>query len=229
MASPATAPAAGALCVCSNMGMFCTLMISVCTPSSATVRGKDIDLVSASVLRNDSTAETPSALKNAVDGLKPRAVFNEMPPPLEGDPGIKVVRDETLVVADINPPPEVVGMVVPPGSVVVPVVMGAVKLVLVAPMAPEVRPLPKLTCCAASVPVQSTPLAEVMSLVVSTIFASINTWRVAASSLEISASTPGSSRSVVRMINLCVRGSLIIELRLDKVGWTSAKMFVGLL
>src|ERR1035437_8874729 len=48
--------------------------------SRVTVRGEEITLVSAYVLRNDNTRLTPSAFRKKVAGLNPRAVSTESPP-----------------------------------------------------------------------------------------------------------------------------------------------------
>ena len=128
------------------------------------------------VQKYESTADNPSALRNAVAGLKPRIVLSESPPPDAGLPGIRVVK----LVALLTMPEE------PPASA------RTAQRRCRAPrarwlnrqsltldeccgpdvMVPEVMPFPKLTCWAAKVPVQSTPFAEVTSFVVSTILAS---------------------------------------------------------
>jgi len=75
-----------------------------------------MDLVSASELRKERTAETPSALRKAVAGLKPLAVLSEMPPDVEGVPNMLVTKllllltmlVEGLPVVDVRPPGAVV-------------------------------------------------------------------------------------------------------------------------
>src|SRR5271156_4225852 len=169
VARPGADPPAGALWVSWKTGMFCTTANSVGTPPRATVRGKAMVLVSLSVFRKDNTAETPSALRKAVAGLRPRAVLSEKPPPCEVLPEMVLVKVETLLERVVmGDGPEAMGA--PPGEGV----LEAVPLPVVEEEAtvPCVKPLPKLTCCACNVPVQSTPLAVVMSLLVCTILAS---------------------------------------------------------
>ena len=76
-------------------------------------------LVSLSVFRKDNTAETPSALRNAVAGLMPRAVLSEKPPPCEVLPGMVLVKLETLL-ERVPKPDELPVMGEPPGEVVDP-------------------------------------------------------------------------------------------------------------
>ena len=66
-----------------------------------------------------------------------------------------------------------------------------------------------------------------MSLVVSTSFASMSICRVAVSSLSMSASTPGTSLSVVRTMSCRVRRSGIMVLRGESVVATSTMILVG--
>src|ERR1039458_6730578 len=100
--------------------MFWMTLNSVFRPSSETVRGKAMDLVSASELRKERTAETPSALRNAVAGLKPLAVLSEMPPAWLGLPATVVTKllllPTTLVRGlplEVRPPGAVEVAVVP--------------------------------------------------------------------------------------------------------------------
>ena len=102
--------------------------MSVFLPSSETVRGKAMDLVSASELRKERTAETPSALRKAVVGLKPLAVLSEMPPAWAVLPRVVVTKllllltmvDEGTASARVE--------VRPPGAVAVVVVAAPVPL-----------------------------------------------------------------------------------------------------
>src|ERR1035437_1232349 len=100
--------------------------------SRVTVRGEEITLVSAYVLRNDNTRLTPSAFRKKVAGLNPRAVSTESPPlpitefrmlltpelarPLDTELARALLPDEAVVLVS---DPGVVVAVPPPGNVVV--------------------------------------------------------------------------------------------------------------
>src|SRR5262245_17364851 len=76
--------------------------------SSVTVRGAEMVLASASLLMNESTAFTPSALRNPIAGDNPLAVLQPRPPP-------PITEFNKVAVVELD----VVVTVRPPGSVVV--------------------------------------------------------------------------------------------------------------
>ena len=114
-----------------------------------------MDLVSSSELRNESTAETPSAFRKAVFGLSPLAVLSERPPACEVLPAsvvrkLLLLRIEVvsglLVVVELRPPGVLAVLVVK-----VPVVCDVLLTV------PPVRPFPAVICWAARVPPSQFP------------------------------------------------------------------------
>ena len=147
MAKPWDAPDAGALCVCSKIGMFWITINSVGVPSKATPRGEAMVLVSVSVFKKESTACRPSALRKAVAGLIPLEVLAVKPPPALVEPRILVVRLVTLLEMRVftgEAPEPLMGA--PPGETV-PVEAPELELAVEAlTEVPDVKPLPKLTC-----------------------------------------------------------------------------------
>src|SRR5512140_393475 len=127
--------------------------IFACSLSNVTVRGVEITLASAYLFRNESTALTPSALRNAIAGLKAeplaRLISNigllRMPPKVPGFAGVVTGPFAVLTV--------VAGVAGVPGSAL----------------------LPKVKCWAARVPDQSTPLLVLGLVEVSSKRASIST------------------------------------------------------
>ena len=100
---------------------------------------------------------------------------------------------------------------------------------ILASVVPDIKPLPKVTCCAASVPDQSTPLDVVGLLEISTSLVSINTSRVGLSSWLTSASNASCSVSVATTTNWLVRTSDNTLLRLSvNEAWMDSTRFVVL-
>src|SRR5208283_1706994 len=131
-------------------------------------------------------------------------------------PGVVVPGTVTVVVvAGVVEVPTTVVVVVEPGVVVpgVEVVTGVPGIL--ATVFPDIKPLPKVTCCAASVPVQSTPFDVEGLLEISTSLVSINTCRVGLSSSLISDSNASCSFSVATTTNWLVRSSGNTLLRLS--------------
>src|SRR5690348_15156967 len=180
--------------------------------SKVTVRGEEMTLASAYLLRKESTALRPSAFRKKVSGLKPPAVVAPRPP-------APMTEFKTVLTAlpalefTVRPLGRVVVWLAPPMVVV---------------LWPDMIPLPKETCWPASVPDQSTPLLVLGLIEVSSRRASMSTCRVWVSSLSIKSSTPGISFSVARTTSWLVRMSATTLLRLSvKVFWTAIMMLVG--
>src|SRR5436309_15113093 len=75
------------------MGVARVTSIFAVSLSSVTVRGAEIVLASASLLRKESTALTPSALRKPVAGVKPVSVLNPKPPPPIKEVSVVVTLD----------------------------------------------------------------------------------------------------------------------------------------
>src|SRR5271154_3890787 len=166
---------------------------SICAVSlsNVTTRGVAMTCASASWLRNEITALTPSALRNPV-GPNPDAVvaitagLAKTPLMIPGEPGVVTVT-----------PPEPV------------VVVGGVGGDM------NCDTLPNETFCAASVPAQSIPLAVLGELDNSIKRVSIKTCLVCLSSSSMSVSTAVCSLSVATTTNWLVRLSGTTLLRLS--------------
>src|ERR1035437_2781562 len=132
-----------------TMGYRVPTSIVAVSLSRVTVRGEEMTFVSAYVLRNDKTAFTPSAFRKKVLGLRPRAVSMESPP---APPPNTEFRRLLAVELVVDPGVELEVTVPSPCRVVV-VVVGVPgdPVVVALRLLPDVMPLPKLTCCAASV------------------------------------------------------------------------------
>ncbi len=141
-----------------------------------------MDLVSASELRKERTAETPSALRKAVFGLRPLAVLSEMPPAWAVLPRVVVTKLLLLLTMVVRGLPPVGGP--PPGGgrggAAAPARLLPVWVLAVTGSSGQA--VSETDMLGGGVPVQSIPLAVLMSLVVSMILASINIWPVALSS-----------------------------------------------
>jgi hypothetical protein len=82
------------------MGTFLIAANTLLTPSNDTVRGKLIVRVSASVLRKERIAATPSAFRKAVAGVIPPDVFAENPGPAEASPATELANAVAVPTAD---------------------------------------------------------------------------------------------------------------------------------
>src|ERR1700722_1533363 len=159
--------------------------------SNVTARGVESTLASASVLRRERTAMTPSAFRKNVEGLNPSLVFTKSP----GVPGVRMPLSKPDC-AGVGGVPEKLNTFVPTvvtegGTAGVPA-DGGVKY-------PE--PLPKLTCWLARVPDQSIPLEVVGFLESSTNLASMSTSLVGKSRRATNSSTAMISFSVATRTN----------------------------
>ena len=111
-----------------------------------------------------------------------------------------------------------------PGIVVPGVVTGMPGIL--ANVFPDIKPLPKVTRCAASVPDQSTPFDVEGLLEISTSLVSIYTCRVGLSSWLISVPNASCSFSVATTTNWLVRtsGNTLLRLSVNEV-WIDSTRF----
>lgn len=179
--------------------------------SRVTARGVEITCVSASALRKEEDGVDSLGVEEANVGRKA----------VQG-----VQREPAVARSRCNHGSSEAGVVVvmtrPPGSVVVVVLPG------VTPVVAVLKPLPKVTFCAANVPVESTPFTVLGLREISIRRALLSgPWRVGVSRRLTSSSTELSSFSVATTTNWLLRTSPMTLLRLSvKVAWTEEIRFV---